>query len=61
MYNNYGGDTDCYCRKCIDYLKTQGYTLFVGGIACGYEESKELNITCNFCEEFDELFKVIEP
>ena len=48
----------CYCRKCIDYFKTQGYKIWVGGLAYDAEEAEEENIVCDWCEEVDDLYEV---
>ena len=49
----------CYCQNCIDYLKTQGYRLFVGNLIIEAEEAEEENKPCEWCEEFNDLYEVI--
>ena len=48
----------CYCRKCVNYLRTQGYKIFVGDVILEYDEAIENNKRCDWCDEFDDLYEV---
>ena len=52
------------CSHCIEELKSRGEVVYVNyDIAYTVEESEEMDITCEWCNEYDDLYecKVDQP
>lgn len=47
------------CRHCIEELKSRGEVIFVNyDSVIDAEESEEMDIECEWCGEYDDLYEV---
>lgn len=46
------------CRHCIEAIRSRGDFLLVGEMVYTIEEAEEMEITCEWCDEHDDLYEV---
>lgn len=44
------------CKRCIESIKSRGEPIWVGPLAKDMDEAEEENVTCELCEETDNLY-----
>ena len=53
------------CKKCMEAIKSQGEpiltydSLIAAKFLCSAEESKEMDIPCEWCDEYGELYECL--
>lgn len=44
------------CQRCIDAIRSRGEIIYVGPVIVDYDVANEENITCELCDEIDDLY-----
>lgn len=46
------------CEHCIQAIRSRGEELYVGDLEYDIDEAEEEGITCDWCDEYDDLYGV---
>lgn len=46
------------CKHCIQAIRSRGEELYVGDMEYDIDEAEEEGITCDWCDEYDDLYGV---
>lgn len=47
------------CKHCIEAIRSHGEFLLVGEMVHDIDDAEEMEITCEWCNEYDDLYEVV--